>query len=151
MKIEDTIKLASELSMSKQTILNVVCTQKILAEGFNELLKQYKLSSEQLLVLTILMKQAGKPVNMYYIQERMAAKACNTTRLIDKLLLKELVTREVCIKNRRKIDVEITEKGRALLKEIEPIVTAYEEKFANNLTLTELEYLNFLLQKYRTS
>jgi DNA-binding MarR family transcriptional regulator len=39
---------------------------------------------------------------MSVIQERMIAKTSNTNRLVDKLLLKELVTRKVCPENRRK-------------------------------------------------
>jgi DNA-binding MarR family transcriptional regulator len=39
---------------------------------------------------------------MSVIQERMIAKTSNTTRLVDKLLLKELVTRKVCRKTEEK-------------------------------------------------
>jgi DNA-binding MarR family transcriptional regulator len=39
---------------------------------------------------------------MSVIQERMIAKTSNTTRLVDKLLLKELVTRKVCPKTEEK-------------------------------------------------
>jgi DNA-binding MarR family transcriptional regulator len=151
MKIADIIKSTAVLSLSKQTLLNVMHTQNVLSDGFSELLKQYNLSSEQLMVLTILVEQKGKPANMCLIQKRMIAKTSNTTRLIDKLLLKELVTREICLQNRRKIEVRITVKGLVLLNTLEPIVNTYEEKFANNLTPNELEYLNFLLEKYRTS
>jgi DNA-binding MarR family transcriptional regulator len=48
---------------------------------------------------------------MSVIQERMIAKTSNTTRLVDKLLLKNFVTRKVCLENRRKIEVLITQKG----------------------------------------
>jgi DNA-binding MarR family transcriptional regulator len=87
---------------------------------------------------------------MCVIQERMLAKTSNTTRLVDKLLLKELVTRNVCPDNRRKIEVLITEKGLSLLKELEPQLKEHEESFANNLNPEELQQLNFLLEKYRT-
>ena len=49
-------------------------------------------------------------IRSYYVQERMIAKTSNTTRLVDKLLLKELVTREVCPENRRKMEIEITDR-----------------------------------------
>jgi DNA-binding MarR family transcriptional regulator len=80
----------------------------------------------------------------------MLAKNSNTTRLIDKLLLKKYVTREVCPDNRRKIEVLITQKGLDILTELDPIVTEHENLFANNLTQEELEQLNNLLEKYRT-
>jgi DNA-binding MarR family transcriptional regulator len=84
------------------------------------------------------------------IQERMIAKTSNTTRLVDKLLLKELVTREVCSQNRRKMEISITEKGQKLLEVLDPIVIEYEVTFAKNLTSKELETLNNLLEKFRT-
>jgi DNA-binding MarR family transcriptional regulator len=65
---------------------------------------------EQFNVLRILRKK-GNPANMSVIQERMIAKTSNTTRLVDKLLLKNFVTRKVCLENRRKIEVLITQKG----------------------------------------
>jgi DNA-binding MarR family transcriptional regulator len=86
---------------------------------------------------------------MSLIQERMVAKTSNTTRLVDKLLLKELVTRQVCTENRRKIEVLINQKGLNLLQELDPKVLDHEQHFAKNLNADELEQLNTLLEKYR--
>jgi DNA-binding MarR family transcriptional regulator len=80
----------------------------------------------------------------------MIAKTSNTTRLVDKLLLKGLVNREVCEENRRKMEITITKKGMELLAELDPKIEAHEELFAQNLTSEELNLLNFLLEKYRT-
>ncbi|TDP60820.1 MarR family winged helix-turn-helix transcriptional regulator [Flavobacterium dankookense] len=150
MKIEDVIKSTVSIDDSKKVILNIMFTQNVLGEKFGELLKPYDLSSEQYNVLRILRGQKGNPANMCVIQERMIAKNSNTTRLIDKLLLKDLVTREVCPDNRRKIEVQITTKGLQLLTELDPKVIEHERFFANNLTKTELSELNILLEKYRT-
>lgn len=149
MKIEDAIKSTTELPIGKKTLLNITYTQNILSESFNELLKPYDLSPEQFNVLRILRGQKGKPANMCVIQERMIAKTSNTTRLVDKLLLKDLVIREVCTANRRKMDITITEKGLALLKELDPKVEAHENSYAANLETDELHLLNNLLEKYR--
>lgn len=139
------------MTLSKKLVLNVLCTQNVLGENFNELLKPYDLSAEQYNVLRILRGQKGKPANMCIIQERMIAKTSNTTRLVDKLLLKGLVTREVCPDNRRKMEVAITQKGLDLLKQLDTKVDEHEMVFANNLTHTEQEQLNYLLEKYRTT
>lgn len=130
--------------------MNIMYTQNMLVERFNEAVKKFDISQEQFNVLRILRGQKGKPANMCVIQERMIAKTSNTTRLVDKLLLKELVTREVCPGNRRKMEIMITQKGLDLLKELDPVVEASEAYFAANLTQTELEQLNILLEKYRT-
>jgi DNA-binding MarR family transcriptional regulator len=149
MKIEDVIKSTAPMENSKKIILNILYTQNIIAEKFNEVLKQYDISGEQYNVLRILRGQKGNPANMCVIQERMLAKTSNTTRLVDKLLLKELVTREVCPVNRRKIEVSITPKGLAILKELDPKVTEHEESFSKNLNSDEIILLEQLLEKYR--
>jgi DNA-binding MarR family transcriptional regulator len=149
MKIEEIIKSTKALDNSKKIILNLLYTQNVIADNFNEVLKPYDLSSEQYNVLRILRGQKGNPANMCVIQERMLAKTSNTTRLVDKLLLKKLVTRKVCPENRRKIEVLITEKGIEVLTELDPKVIAHEHSFSKNLDPEELEKLNQLLEKYR--
>ena len=149
MRIEDIVK-SVELSPAKKIVLNILYTQNVLSETFNEILKAHDLSPEQFNVLRILRGQKGKPANMCTIQERMIAKTSNTTRLVDKLLLKELVTREVCPNNRRMMEVMITEKGLDVLQLLDPAVEEYEKRFADNLSDDELKNLNFLLEKYRT-
>ncbi|MGG7035661.1 MAG: MarR family winged helix-turn-helix transcriptional regulator [Flavobacterium sp.] len=150
MRIEEIIKSNVEMSESKKIVLNILYTQNLINDKFNEILKPYSLSGEQYNVLRILRGQKCNAVNMNLIQERMIAKNSNTTRLIDKLLIKELVTRKVCPENRRKIEIAITEKGLNLLKELDPRVAAHEESFGLNLTNDELIQLNTLLEKYRT-
>lgn len=149
MKIEEVLKSTVTMDNSKKIIMNIIYTQNVITENFNEILKPHDISSEQFNVLRILRGQKGNPANMCVIQERMLAKTSNTTRLVDKLLLKELVTREVCPENRRKIEVLITTKGLHLLEELEPKVKAHEQFFSKNLSPDEMIQLNQLLEKFR--
>lgn len=149
MKIEDEIKSTVALNNSKKIILNVLYTQNVIADKLNEILKPFELSGEQYNVLRILRGQKGNPANMCVIQERMLAKTSNTTRLVDKLLLKNLVTRNVCPENRRKIEVLITQKGLDILTELDPKVIEHENFFSKNLNTEELIQLNQLLEKFR--
>ena len=149
MKIEEVLKSTVPMNNSKKIILNVLYTQNVITENFSEILKPYEISGEQYNVLRILRGQKGNPANMCVIQERMVAKTSNTTRLVDKLLLKDLVTRKVCPENRRKIEVLITRKGLDILKELDPKVIVHEEFFSKNLSSEEIVQLNQLLEKYR--
>jgi DNA-binding MarR family transcriptional regulator len=149
MKIEALIKSTVKLDLAKSAVLNIMFTQNLLSEKFNEVLKPFDLSAEQYNVLRILRGQKGKPSNMCIIQERMVAKTSNTTRLVDKLLLKGFVTREICPDNRRKMEVQITEKGLTILLALDDKVKEHETFFAKNLTPEELQQLNLLLEKYR--
>ena len=150
MNIEQVIKSNFILDDAKKVILNVMYTQNVIAEKFSEIIKPFDISSEQYNVLRILRGQKLNPVNMCTIQDRMIAKSSNTTRLIDKLLLKKLVTREVCAMNRRKIEIKITSLGLELLATLDPKVIDHEQLFAVNLNKSEQQQLNFLLEKYRT-
>lgn len=149
MKIEEEIKSTVVLAISKKIILNILYTQNVINDKFAEILKPYDISGEQYNVLRILRGQKGCPANMCSIQERMLAKTSNTTRLVDKLLLKALVTRNVCPENRRKIEVLITQKGLNMLNELDPKVVEHEIFFSKNMNTQELESLNELLEKYR--
>lgn len=149
MRIEDEIKSTVSLSITKKVILNMTFTRNYLGDNFNEILKPFDISSEQYNVLRILRGQKGKPINMQDIQERMVTKNSNTTRLIDKLLLKHMVERNICPQNRRKIEVTITKKGLELLLELDPLIEDYENELTKNLSTEELEQLNYLLEKIR--
>jgi DNA-binding MarR family transcriptional regulator len=150
MNIDAEIKSTTQIELAKKVLLNVSFSRNVLNDRFQEILKPFDISTEQYNVLRILRGQKGKPANMCVIQERMISKSSNTTRLIDKLLLKEMVTRNECIENRRKIEIQITQKGLNVLTKLEPAVIEHENYFASNLSENELLQLNILLEKYRT-
>lgn len=148
--MSQTFEQTRSLALPKKTVINILYTQNLLHDRFNEILKPFEISVEQFNVLRILRGQNGNPANMCLIQERMIAKTSNTTRIVDKLLAKELVTREICPQNRRKMDVHITPKGMDLLMQIDPKVEQFEELLSSNLSTKEAELLNALLEKYRS-
>lgn len=150
-KLKDVLKSDVTLPLAKRTSLNFVITNKMLSENYLDFFKQYDLSGQQFNVLRILRGQKGKPANLATIQERMIHKNSNTTRLIDKLLLKGLVERTICPANRRKVEIIITKSGLNLLDEIDPKLDKLEEKQLQPLTIEEAETLNTLLEKLRGS
>lgn len=150
MNIEAEIKSTVPLEITKKVILNIVFTRNMVNDNFIEVLKPFDLSSEQYNVLRILRGQKGKAVNMCDIQERMLTKSSNTTRLIDKLIAKEMVERNICQKNRRKMEVIVTQKGIDVLAKLDPLVNDYEANITHKLTKEELETLNILLEKLRS-
>lgn len=149
MEIEKEIKSTVTLSITKKVLLNLTFTRNLVTDKFHEILKPFELSGEQYNVLRILRGQKGNPVNMCDIQERMLTKNSNTTRLIDKLITKEMVIRNVCPENRRKMEITITEKGLDILTQLDPIVENHDKIITKNLTTEELETLNKLLEKLR--
>ncbi len=146
-ELNKKLKTDAPLPLSRQTVINVFLTNTIVKNQLLEVLKPHDLSIEQFNVLRILRGQKGKPLNLQDIQERMVNKMSNTTRLIDKLILKDFVKRTECKMNRRKIEVYITHSGLEKLEELDILVNQAETKVTQQLSTTELEQLNELLQK----
>ena len=151
MKIEDLLKTSGQISETKKLVLNLIVTANFLSEEMQEVLKPYGISSQQFNVLRILRGQKGKPANLGTIQERMVSKMSNTTRLVDKLIEKELCQRITCPSNRRKVEITITKAGQELLKEIDPLVETMENRFSEKLTTEELTDLNNKLNELRNT
>src|SRR5690606_34591792 len=139
----------SQIPLAKKTVLNISYTSNIIKDSISNTLKPFDISIEQFNVLRILRGQKGKPTNLQDIQGRMVSKMSNTTRLVDKLILKGYVERFICEENRRKVEIFITAKGLEFLKEIDPIVEASEKDIASPLSEEELNTLNNLLTKLR--
>ncbi len=81
--------------------------------------KPYGISPQQFNVLRILRGQSPKAVSANLIASRMIDRKSNVSRLIDKLLLKGLVTRVENPDDRRAIQVSITTKGLHLLAKLD--------------------------------
>ena len=79
----------------------------------------------------------------------MVSKNSNTTRLVEKLRLKGLITRIQNEENRRKVEIRITDEGLKLLDEIDDIHSNFENDIVANLNNKEILTLNKLLNKIR--
>ncbi|MEE9362809.1 MAG: MarR family transcriptional regulator [Cellulophaga sp.] len=149
MEFEKLIKSTKPLPLPTKVMLNLIYTSNIVQEKVVSGLKDCGLTMQQYNVLRILRGQNRKPANLGTIQERMINKMSNTTRLVDKLLEKKLVTRTVCPSNRRKIEILITDSGFDLLNKLDPITDEKNVEILKNLTAKELETLNNLLDKLK--
>lgn len=138
-----------ELNLPDLTIANILHTGNWMNEKFSDHLKQYALSIQQFQVLSSLRVLKGKPADLLTIQAEMVSKNSNTTRLVEKLRLKGLITRIQSEENRRKVEIRITDKGLNLLKEIETTHSDFQNDIVGNLTNNEILTLNKLLKKIR--
>ena len=97
--------------------------------------------------MRILRGQKGVAANLSTVHERMVNRTSNTTRIIDKLSDKNLVKRNICKENRRKIELFITNEGLNLLTVIDAIVEKTEDKATQKLNEKEKEKLIALLKQ----
>jgi DNA-binding MarR family transcriptional regulator len=147
MKIESVLKIKLPLAHSKRTVVHIMYSGDYILNKINSILKPFELTSQQYNVLRILRGQRGEPVTLSIIQERMINKNSNASRLIDKLVNKRFVIREIDANNRRKLKISITKKGEHLLNEIDPLIDEIETETTKKLSKKEHEILNALLEK----
>jgi len=79
----------------------------------------------------------------------MISKMSNTTRLIDKLIIKGLVEKNINLTNRRKIDISITNEGLEILDYVDALIDKAEKDIVKKLSEKEKEQLIRLLAKIR--
>jgi hypothetical protein len=82
MKMEEVI-ITVALDNDHKIILNIMYTQNLINENFNELLKPFEISRTIQCFTNTEVKR--NPANMSMIQERMIARTSNTTRLVDNI------------------------------------------------------------------
>lgn len=148
MKIEEEIK-SSFANENQKAVINVIYTASWLGQIQASFFKTFDITPPQYNVLRIVNGQAPKPVSVATIINRMIDKASNASRIIDRLEKKELVNRTTCAKDRRQVDVTLTQKGEFLLQAIAPEINHLEANMSS-LSQQELEQLNSLLDKLRT-
>ncbi len=136
------------MPLESRTLIHMTLVNNKLNELTNNALKPFDVSLQQFNVLRILRGQHGKPANLSTLNDRMVTKMSNTTRLVDKLLAKDYVVRNVCPSNRRKVEILITEKGSNALSEMDKALAEAENDIVKNFNKEELEQLNTLLDKF---
>lgn len=112
-------------------------------------LKEFGITEPQYNVLRILRVKKGNPVTVQKIQSRMVQRSSNVTRLIDKLLDKNLVSRKECPENRRKMDITITQSGLDLLEKLDEKVVSFYQPMSKNLNTDESRTLKELIIKLK--
>ncbi|KUO68192.1 MAG: MarR family winged helix-turn-helix transcriptional regulator [Lutibacter sp.] len=136
-------------SLPDYTIENILHTGNWMNEKFSDHLKEYALSIQQYQVLSSLRELKGEPANLLTLQAEMVSKNSNTTRLVEKLRLKGLISRIQSEENRRMVEIRITESGLNLLAEIDAVHSEFKNDIVDGLTEEEILILNKLLEKIR--
>lgn len=146
-RIDEELRSRFESEQHK-AMLNVMFTAGWFRNQQVELFKPYGISPQQYNILRIL-RGAKDRMNMHCVKERMIDRAPNATRLTDKLIAKGLVERERCEDDRRVVYVRISQKGLAMLDEIDRASRPSEKNGLDRLTEAEALELNRLLDAWR--
>ncbi|HPH84794.1 MAG TPA: MarR family transcriptional regulator [Ferruginibacter sp.] len=130
-------------------VINFIFTYNWMNEKMKLIFDREDITGQQFNILRIL-RGAGKPISTLQIRQRMLDKMSDTSRIVDRLVLKGLVKKNTCTNDKRLVDVSITDKGRKLLEKLD-LFEAEMDAVLGTLSTEEVNTLNSLLDKIRSS
>ena len=148
MGIEKDIHQVKFKNARQKAMINLMYTYGWVMEHIKRVLSREDITHQQYNILRILRGSFPEPLSTLQIRERMLDKMSDTSRIVDRLVVKGLVKKVVCAKDKRLVDVTITEKGQKLLKSLDSSANHLEETM-KHLTEKESELLSSLLDKIR--
>ena len=111
-------------------------------------LKAYGITHAQLNVLYHLAKISPASINPGELKNKLIVSNPDLTRLVDRMVEKELVHRQTCPDNRRKVDLQITEKGLAVFQSAHAVAKkSVNNFFEDDISLEEARQFSSLLNK----
>ncbi len=148
MSIEREIKQVTKFRNEwHKASVNILYTNGWVLQQQKHHLDRGGLTPQQYNILRIL-KGSSAPLSTLQIRERMLDKMSDTSRIVDRLIAKELVSKCTNQGDKRLVDVSISPKGRELLDWMDKFTNELDT-ILDNLTKEEVVQLNFLLDKAR--
>ena len=148
MGIEKDIQQTTFTSTRQKAMINLLFSYGWLIEKIKNFLSKEDITHQQFNILRILRGSHPKPLSTLQIRERMLDKMSDTSRIVDRLVIKGLVKKSTCSTDKRLVDVIITDKGQRLLKKIDAEADHISE-IMGNLSESDAEMLSLLLDKLR--
>lgn len=147
MKIEEEIKQPKFKSGHQKAVINLLYTASWLQGRQQDFFKPFNITPQQFNILRILKGQYPKSISGTEIKARMLDKNSDVSRLLDRLVAKSLISKQICPNDKRATDVSITEQGLELLRDLDKFQSQIDEVMS--LTEEEALQLSNLLDKSR--
>lgn len=149
MGIENDINQSKFRNDHQKAMINLIYTFNWMNEKMKAFFDKEDITPQQFNILRIL-RGAGKPISTLQIRQSMLDKMSDTSRIVDRLLAKDYVKKNVCENDKRLVDVSITLKGRKLLEKMDKSEAEMED-ILGKLSDSDAKALNKLLDKIRAS
>lgn len=136
-------------SPAHEATLSILRTAAVINEQLDQVLKPFGLSAVQFNVLRILRGAEPDALCRNDIRDRMLTRMPDVTRLLDRMEEAGLVRRAREGEDRRQVHTALTDAGRALLSEVDPLVEAAHQHRFSRLDPGQLRTLIDLLTEVR--
>jgi MarR family 2-MHQ and catechol resistance regulon transcriptional repressor len=128
--------------------VNLLFTHNWVMEKVKETCASENLTPQQFNILRILRGSSPEPLSTMQIRQRMLDKMSDTSRIVDRLIVKGLVKKNVSSRDKRLVAVLITAEGKQVLDKMDA-KQGELDNILSNLTVNEASLLSTLLDKIR--
>ncbi len=149
MKLSEEIQQATFRSVHTEAVLNIHFTSNWLFRIVQAELTAFGISHEQYNILRILRGNREGTYCLGDVQKRMLNRTANTTRLVEKLRKRGLLSRRPNPNNRRMVGVRITQAGLDLLEEMDGPIQEIDRRMQVALSSEEAARLTEILERLR--
>ncbi|HEY2581367.1 MAG TPA: MarR family transcriptional regulator [Mucilaginibacter sp.] len=148
MRIEEEIQSNKFEDNYHKAVINISYTSGWLSNVFRDKFEKHNLTQQQFNILRILRGQYPKPATVNLLKERMIDKMSDASRIVDRLVQKGLVSRCTNTKDRRAVDIRISDAGIDVLDKMDKDFRT-KDILKNNLSEEDAAKLSDLLDKLR--
>jgi len=148
--------LANDIKQTKsfrsehhKVLVNIQLTNFWILEQVKSIIENENITYQQYNILCIL-RNSIIPLSTKELSKRMLDKMSDTSRLIDRLVLKGLAEKKMSMIDKRLVDISITQKGMEVLEAIDEHNEKID-KITENLSTEELQLLNRFLDNLHNS
>jgi len=147
MGIDKDIQQENFRSIYQKLSINLIFSTNWITEKIKSILQEEDITPQQYNILRIL-RGSKKPLSTLQIRERMLDKMSDTSRIVERLVKKELVEKKTSSVDKRLVDVSIAESGLELLRRLDE-KNGELDAILQNLSPKEASTLSDLLDKMR--
>jgi DNA-binding MarR family transcriptional regulator len=147
MGIEKDIQQTNFRNEFQKMGINIIYTANWLNEKMGQILSTEDITQQQYNILRIL-RGSDAPLSTLKIRERMLDKMSDTSRIVDRLIVKDLVEKTACIKDKRLVDITVTKKGLQLLEKLDAL-NEQIDSILKGVSEKEATTINQILDKLR--
>lgn len=138
------------VNQAEEAFLNLQRTAHVLEQRLHHFLKSFDLTPTQYNALRILRGSHPGTLPCKDVGGRMVTPMPDVTRLLDRLEVRDLVSRSRSTEDRRVVEATITGSGLEMLAEIDEPLTRWMESALGDLDDSEMGRLSELLERARS-
>ena len=147
MGIEKDIQQTNFRNEFQKMGINIIYTANWLNEKMGQILATEDITQQQYNILRIL-RGSDAPLSTLKIRERMLDKMSDTSRIVDRLIVKGLVEKTACLKDKRLVDITVSKKGLQLLEKLDSL-NEHIDSILKGVNEKEAQAMNQILDKLR--